>query len=210
MTDEVKLACALKLPAGYQIDNPKIIEKIRKDMASGEPYHYWFQGKVGTGKTFTAQSIVRSYPNHYEYYPSNNPIAKTGMIIVRDYYREYLDFNKMRGAGGVLDLKANEKLMNKRFLCIDDIGNEKPGTDAAHEYIGSVLERRYEQIKRNYCHATVITTNLDGKQLQKMYGSRVLDRIFEVFQVMKFERVDPLGNEKESYRRENMSEPIKG
>ena len=217
MTDEVKLDCALKLPAGYQTDNPKIIEKIRKDMASGDPYHYWFQGKVGTGKTFTARAIVQSYPNHFEYYPSNNPIAKSGMIIVRDYYREYLDFNKLHGAGGVLDIKANEKLMNKRFLCIDDIGNEKAGVtmatgaDAAHEYIGSIIERRYEQIKRNYCHATIITTNLDGKQLKKMYGSRVLDRIFEVFQIMKFERgIDLLGNEKESHRRENASEPIKG
>ena len=208
---DIELKHSLKLPADYNIDNPKIIEKIREDMTGGGPYHYLFQGKVGTGKTYLAQSIVQSYPNNYNYYPSNNPIGRPGMIIVRDYYREYLDFNKLRGYGAVQDLKANERLMNKRFLCIDDIGNEKPATVPAHEYIGLIIEKRYEQIKRGECHATILTTNLDSDQLTAMYGSRVTDRIYEFFQVMKFDRGrDLLGKERPSYRREKMAPPIKG
>ena len=175
-------------------------------MISGDPYHYLFTGKVGTGKTLTAKSIIQSYPKHYEYYPSNNPIARSGMIIVREFYREYLDFNKVRGLAGISDLRANEKLMNKRFLCIDDVGNEKPRTDAAHEYIGAMIEKRYEVIKNNWCHATIMTTNLDMSQLKATYGVRVIDRIYEVFQIMEFERREG----KKSHRREKASEPIKG
>ena len=42
----------LKLSPGYNVDDPQIIAKIQRDMASGQPYHYFFHGKVGRGKTF--------------------------------------------------------------------------------------------------------------------------------------------------------------
>ena len=55
----------LKLSPDYHVDDSNMIAKIKRDMASGEPYHYFFHGKVGRGKTFLAQHIIRSYPNSH-------------------------------------------------------------------------------------------------------------------------------------------------
>ena len=89
------------------------------------------------------------------------------------------------------------------FLCLDDIGNEKPSTDAAHEYIGGCIERRYDAIKGGQAHATIITSNLDMEAIRKMYGSRVQDRIYEVFDIMEIKREQG----KKSYRREKQTKP---
>ena len=194
----------LKLSPAYHVDDPQMIAKIQRNMGSGEPYHYFLHGKVGRGKTFLAQHIIRSYPNSHWFYSNANPIAKTGMITVREYYREYLEFNKSRGYTAVADQKANDRLLNKMFLCLDDIGNEKPSTDAAHEYIGGCIERRYDAIKSGKAHATIITSNLDMEAIRKMYGSRVQDRIYEVFDIMEIKREQG----KKSYRREKQIETI--
>ena len=188
----------LKLSPDYHVDDSVMIAKIQRDMASGEPYHYFFHGKVGRGKTFLAQHIIRSYPNSHWYYTSPNPIAKTGMITVREYYREYLEFNKSKGWTAVADQKANDRLLHKMFLCLDDIGNEKPKTEAAHEYIGACIERRYDAIKNGKAHATIMTSNHDMEEIKGIYGSRVQDRIYEVFDIMEIKREKG----KKSYRRE--------
>lgn len=195
----------LKLSPIYHVDDPEMIAKIQRDMTSGEPYHYFFHGKVGRGKTFLAQHIIRSYPNSHWYYSNPNPIAETGMITVREYYREYLEFNKSKGWTAVTDQKANDRLLFKMFLCLDDIGNEKPDTTAAHDYIAACIERRYDAIKSGKAHATIMTSNLDIEAIKKMYGSRVQDRIYEVFDIIEIKREKG----KKSYRRENMKPIIK-
>ncbi|HDY88074.1 MAG TPA: hypothetical protein ENH82_08185 [bacterium] len=196
----------LKLSPGYNVDDAEMIAKIQRDMSSGQPYHYFFHGKVGRGKTFLAQHIIRSYPNSHWYYPSPNPIAKSGMITIREYYREYLEFNKSKGYGAVTDQKANDRLLLKSFLCLDDIGNEKPATKPAREYIGACIERRYDAIKSGRVHATIMTSNHDMGAIKGMYGSRVQDRIYEVFDIMEIKREKG----KKSYRREKQTELNKG
>ncbi len=165
----------LKLSPGYNVDDAEMIAKIQKGMASGEPYHYFLHGKVGRGKTFLAQHIIRSYPNSFWYYPSPNPIIKIGMITIREYYREYLEFNKAKGYGAAADQRANDRLLLKSFLCLDDIGNEKPATKPAREYIGACIERRYDAIKSG---TPVLTVRFDDDPKYPIERFELVERCF--------------------------------
>lgn len=168
----------LKLPDYYESSaNPNIISQVLFDLKSGKPYHYIFTGRVGLGKTFLADIIAWSYPWN------NRHFGPEGKILVKDLYRGYLtsinsDYRMLRSV---------ERHLVKDFLIIDDLGNEAPSTPTAHEYIGTTIERRYNAIKHTKRFmATIITTNLTQKEIRDTYGSRVEDRLLEMFTIMKF------------------------
>ena len=159
---------------GYERNNPNILKHLESCLKKGRPFHYLFTGVVGCGKTYLARNIVKVTQMRWE------------VVKVKKHYSKYLEFlggdytdkwDAIRNLGNVV---------NSQCLVIDDLGNEKPGTEAAHDYFSGLVESRYDHLDGHLRSTrTVITTNLDSDELIDHYGSRLLDRIQERFIICK-------------------------
>ena len=174
------------LPQDYQRNNPNILKRIDEDRASNGSYHYLFIGNAGCGKTVLATLLAHDYARRLKGTSMDAPY----FVKVRTFYREYLSLLNSNYTDVYAAMKGRENKFKSRYAIIDDIGDERPSTPSANEYIGGMLEERYDYIKT--CEAkktpcwTIGTTNLNQKQLMEKYGSRVVDRIEEMFTIMKF------------------------
>ena len=164
-----------KFKKGYQRNNPNLLKHLESKLINGEPFHYLFTGQVGCGKTYLARHIMYYSLTRWEY------------IKVYKFYQEYLGIIGSNAYDKFDALRSHSQPMQSESLLIDDLGNEKPSTEAAHDYFGGLIERRYDYLERKAdISRTIITTNLNGDQIQKTYGSRVLDRIKQYFIICKF------------------------
>ncbi len=179
MIDKMKIVPAeLKLPDYYKENNPSILQQVRDDMENARAFHYLFIGSVGCGKTELARAIANSHPGF-------------NVVRTRRFYRSYLEYISMSRNDKYESIRIIERQFRQKLLVLDDLGDEKPSTSAARDYMSSMIEERYDYCSlpqnRGKCR-TIITTNLSGKEILDHYGSRVLDRIEEMFIIMKFKK----------------------
>lgn len=142
-------------------------------MNNDQNFHYLFLGKPGTGKTYLANIIKKSIPG-------------CKFMEAREIYSDYL-----RIIGGNFSDKAEaiakrEHSLRGEYVIMDDLGDEK-GTEAGHEFIGKLITDRYYWFKKGFAKGTIITSNLDGKAIKEIYGSRIIDRLYEMCIVMEFQ-----------------------
>ena len=127
-------------------------------------------GKTGSGKTHLAACIYNLC--------NSDDIRKvwydaSGFI----YEMRRLMFSKAPDAQGLLK-ELLEGAMNVELLILDDLGAE-PETEVTKSVIERILMNRYD-----YERWTIITTNLDGKALNKRYSPRIISRIYEDYTVV--------------------------
>ena len=161
----------------YQNNNPNILKRVTSDTAGGEPFHYLFTGCVGAGKTYTAKKIVNSLNLKWDF------------INVKNHYEEYLKYMQSNYADKWDAIKRHGNKFKSNCLMVDDLGDERPATAAAHDHFAGCLEVRYIYIQKHPLSRTIITTNLSADGINNMYGSRVLDRLQEHFVICKFSEV---------------------
>ena len=172
----------LELPKNYNNNNPNIIKKIEEDMetCADKGFHYLFQGSVGCGKTYLARII--------EYTLVKAEIIESTHYLksARKIYSSFLETlsSNYTDKGTVLT-NLKRSISHSEFLILDDLGDET-NTDASHEYFSSALEDRYDYIKKYEYTKSIITTNLKSKDFINAYGSRLFDRITDVYTIMKF------------------------
>ena len=70
--------------------------------------------------------------------------------------------------------------LNAEILFIDDLGAENKINNVTNEYLYLVINERMQNHKK-----TVITTNLDFKQIQDSYGERIFSRLMHKKQSFK-------------------------
>ena len=175
------------LPSDYEINNREIINRIRLDLSANKNIHYMFLGAVGSGKTHLAR-IIR------QFYTKQGVDVK--FVEARNSYKEYLRMLGSEYTDKVEAIRKREQVLRKPYVIYDDIGNEKPATESAHSFVGDLLEDRYMWIKKGFGKMTILTSNLDETALRRFYGDRVVDRLVEVFTIMKFKS--------ESFRKKKM------
>lgn len=73
-----------------------------------------------------------------------------------------------------------EPYVSSEILFVDDLGSENKINNVTNEYLYSVLNERMMNHKK-----TIITTNLDFKQIQDVYGERVFSRLMHKKQSLK-------------------------
>ena len=173
-----------KFPKGYQRNNPNILNHVVERIESGDPFHYLFTGVVGCGKTHLASNIVRCTGERWD------------LVKVIKFYHKYLNLMSSDYSDKWDAIGQQNTIMQSRILVIDDLGDEKPSTDAAHDYFSSLIEMRYDYIYKNQDTRTIITTNLDAKEIINTYSSRVMDRLQEYFVICKFKET--------SFRKKNL------
>lgn len=120
------------------------------------------KGSYGTGKTHLAVSILRE-------------TAEAGIpgmfVVVPDLIAKMLaSFDAKDGKAGALV----ETAKSVPLLVLDDLGAEKPKPWVV-ELVYVLINHRYEHML-----PTIITTNYDGKQLDAVFGRRIVSRLTEM------------------------------
>ena len=175
-----------KFKKGYKKNNPNLLKHLNNNMVNGNHFNYLFIGDSGCGKTYLAKNII---------YCS---LSKWDTVKVHTFYQEYLSIITSNAYDKFDALKEHNRIMQSQSLLIDDPGDEKPSTEAAHDYFSGLIERRYDYLERKgSVSRTIITTNLTGTKIEETYGSRVLDRIKHYFVICKFNDVSFRDKKKE-------------
>jgi len=164
----------LILPKNYENKNPKILSHIHKDIKDNSKFHYLFMGVVGCGKTHLAELIAKHY-NDFRF------------VECRSIYDDYLRVMNGNFSDQSEAIARRQNVLRGKNVFFDDIGDER-NTETAHYFIGSLIEDRYNWIKKGLAGSTILTTNLNIEQLGELYGHRVVDRIREMFVIMKFNK----------------------
>lgn len=124
------------------------------------------QGDTGTGKTMTAVHMIKKVLD-------KGYIAK--FVTASDLYNIYMASYTNRD---LVDQIESYKTCD--LLCLDDLGAEYTNNDAIHR-MNEVIDYRLGQGK-----PTIITTNLDDRNISQRYGQRLLSRIHESFSKILF------------------------
>ena len=125
-------------------------------------------GDTGVGKTHLMQCMA-------------------SLAIQKGYMVKYttaFNFNQEMLKYHIANLDAKEDIINpylkSDILFIDDLGSENKINSVTNEYLYLVLNERMLNHKK-----TVITTNLNLKQIQDSYGERIFSRLLHKKQSVK-------------------------
>ena len=135
-------------------DLPKEVHAAMKTALEEDKGLFIF-GDTGTGKTYTLHAIANNRNERVDNFV--DLLSTFRDSIVQGWYHDKLI-----------------EYANKERIYIDDMGAEKM-SDFVHEFVYSLLNKRYERMKR-----TVISTNLTLDDFKKRYGDRILSRIMEM------------------------------
>ena len=115
-------------------------------------------GTSGNGKTLFSVELLKGWHRKFQQGCYFLPISQL--------------FEELRNAQGSGDSEYHvlKRYSDYTFLVIDDIGANR-GTEWQVEKVFEIVERRYRAK-----HKTVITTNLNGGELEEIYGKRLTRR----------------------------------
>lgn len=167
-----------------ETQNKQKAVKAYQRLKNGEIFNLWLAGKQGTGKSHLAMSILRNLNESGKKELEANMEQEKfegGCKCLFINFEEMLQLIRNSFTHRDSEFTENyfiEKLSQADFLVIDDLGaetgsidTEKVATDFVHRVLYAVGNARQDK-------ATIITTNLTGKQLQQMYDAKVLSRFF--------------------------------
>lgn len=144
----------------------------------GRKFGLMFCGVCGNGKTtmlYALQNLL-NYLHAHEIVDSDDVISIVDAKEVVQYAR---------------DAKRFKELKSRRMLAIEDVGREP--TEVID--FGNVLNPVIDLLEYRYNNQlfTLITTNLEARQISQKYGKRIADRFNEMLEVVVFSN--------ESYRK---------
>lgn len=157
----------INYPDNYIKNNsPEFYAEIERQVSS-DSFHLLFQGVAGCGKTMLADIILSGY-------------GKYRLYNAADFYDDYLEL-----------LKCSQEVQRDRLhyykeapisytFLLDDLGCEMD-TPASRQFFAHFLQNDYDYAKAGKKQKAIITTNLDHKSLNDRYGSRAIDRMFELY-----------------------------
>lgn len=154
--------------------------KAFKHFKAGNHFTALLQGTTGTGKSHLAMAILRNLNEKLD--------VECVFISVREMMTKIRDsFNNTESI--YTQLYFTELLSRCDFICLDDLGAEtgaimtnKMATNFTLEVITAILEARQNK-------ATIITTNLNRSQLEKMYDKKLVSRSMKNIAVIPFKNI---------------------
>jgi DNA replication protein DnaC len=163
--------------ASEEIEQPKII--LDKLMAYAEkPGGFLILvGKNGTGKSFAAYRLMsmQSFKPEYRDSDDRRMITQAELNLRwQNNFQEWGDCSYL--------LNIYKKC---RFLVLDDIGTRVP-SEAFMDFLYALIDHR---CKNGKYYATIITTNLNSKDMRAKFGDAFVSRICSG-DIIKFEGKD--------------------
>ena len=128
-------------------------------------------GGVGNGKTTLAKAICKTIGILYDSAYSNE---RKGVCRI----------SALEVAKCASDPESFTRLRNQEMLFIDDIGTEPASIKSWGNEISPVTELLYSRYDRQLF--TIITSNLNDKELEERYGLRIADRMAEMFERLHY------------------------
>lgn len=116
-------------------------------------------GAYGTGKTHLAAAIA-------------NDLIDRGIPLMFDTFSGYLE--RLKTEFGEKDRYCLKNMCETPVLFIDDIGKEKQ-SEWSESVLYEIINTRYEAML-----PIVITSNVDGRELEKMLGGATYSRLCEM------------------------------
>lgn len=134
----------------------------------------FFTGPTGVGKTFMTNCIAKGLLDG----------EKTVLYLSAPRLFEIIGEHRVRIAQDEYEAQALSMLVEVDLLVIDDLGIEN-STSAKYAELLNILNARH--MRNNVRSArTIISTNLDIREIQKFYSERVASRILGEFELLKF------------------------
>ena len=127
-----------------------------------------FQGTIGSGKT------TLTYAMYGLYKQLASPVIYTTAYNLHTQFKHYLEKEDSR----------YEEILKAKYLFLDELGSEPErcqsyGTD--YTPVQNLISYRYDRKL-----PTVVTTNLADDNILDRYGPRMMDRINEMFSILRF------------------------
>lgn len=153
--------------------------------------HLVINGPTGTGKTHLGVAIVRAILSDTKgiktVKDSHGHISQRAIKVAAVNWSLLLGEFKSTFSDTSLKPKFNhrlEALQTADVILIDDLGSEAgiQGKDYAIDLATQIFEKRIDL-------ATIITTNLTGRQIAAKYGSRIASRISTRLHIIKTDKL---------------------
>jgi DNA replication protein DnaC len=157
-------------PRFYSVEDITVTSSVSKWLANYKPGDSLiFHGKSGTGKTTVAQAILRELISSHKL---------SGRFVTSDRYLEMLkdQFDSENVLPSMYSSPYLVKYIQGVFdiLLLDGVGQERETDFSIHE-IGSLIRRRYEDMR-----TTIITTTLGTTDFTRRYGERVKSAVIDM------------------------------
>ena len=145
-------------------------EQIAASYLRGEEFNCVLTGQPGTGKSHLAMAILRRVNENAHPYMSCLFVSLIDLLAeIRDSFNSNTE--------GITEGQAKRLLKSADLLVIDDLGSESNFTSdnsQASDFIQRVLFQILNARSR-----TIITTNLSGQELKKIYNPKIVSRMLE-------------------------------
>lgn len=137
----------------------------------GAAFNVIFTGKAGTGKSHLAMSMLQAVNEHSKPYKKCLFVSVDELISLLRYSYSNKD--------SIAENELRNLCVNADLLVLDDLGAEvgkintdKTASNDTARLINAIVTGRMDK-------ATIFTTNLDSKQIHRMYDERIVSRIMK-------------------------------
>lgn len=144
-------------------------------------------GKVGTGKTHLAVSIMKNFPKKRVNHPIIPYQPFRSIFIIADEFFQELNDSQIYRKSKLEIIKGY--LRNYDCICLDDLGI-KNFTEAKRENLYLFINRAYLDKKK-----IILTTNFTMEEIEKI-DERISSRLTEMAQLVAFNFNDYRTNQK--------------
>lgn len=144
--------------------------KHAKRYLDGETFNTLMVGPAGTGKSHLAMAILNQVNEEAE------PAQAVAFVGTGELLR------KIRNSFDDRQSTDTEERMIARFakpelLVLDDLGSETGGIGTSKQASDFTQNVLYSLMNRRQGKSTIITTNLNGKQINAMYDQKLISRL---------------------------------
>lgn len=165
-------------------DNANIVEQLCKYFAADNAFDgdlskgLFLMGPVGVGKTSMMKFFMKNQVSSYRVDSCRD--VESRFSVDGEECIDYYSFN--------LNVAINADPFGHQSIgfCFDDLGTESNSKHFGKEknVMAEIILNRYDnQLPFNTTH---ITTNLTADKIKEQYGTRVTDRLREMFNVVQF------------------------
>lgn len=162
-----------------EIENKKKASDALADYKKGSVFTTWFAGDPGVGKSHLAMSILRNLNEYGEQDKSCLFISVDEMFLkIRDSFdNKESHFTEHY----FVDLLASVD-----YLVLDDLGTETGGSGTKKMASDFVMRVLYAITNGRQNKSTIVTSNLNRQELERMYDRKLVSRLMKNMFVIKF------------------------